>query len=285
MIEVKPEDSNYRIVYLDIVHRCNMECANCYLPNRDFADLKTDKILDFINRFRKPTEFRFIGGEPTLHKDLVHIVKKVNEMPIRHRTTVVTNGLRMASSKYVKQLKDAGLKTVYLSMTGFDDDEVYKITDMLPCASKKIKALNNIIENKLRLAIGCIVVKGLNEHIVDRIKNRLYADDIRVGTSVEFRNVGQVGRYMRGKDTNENYDYEELRNLIFKKFDVKQPELLEFDGYSYYLQVGKIRINITDWKTVNEGFGDKTNSIRGRLTPNWTVAPFLEHIKENDGGY
>ncbi len=40
MKEIKPEDSKYRIVYLDIVHRCNMECANCYLPNRDFADLK-----------------------------------------------------------------------------------------------------------------------------------------------------------------------------------------------------------------------------------------------------
>ena len=61
--------------------------------------------------------------------------------------------------------------------------------------------------------------------------------------------------------------------------------MLEFDGYSYYLQIGKIRINITDWKTVNEGFNEQTNSIRGRLTPNWTVAPFLEHIKENDGGY
>jgi len=283
--EVTPEDSNYRIVYLDIVHRCNMECANCYLPNRDFADLETDRILDFISRFQKPTEFRFIGGEPTLHKDLVHIVKQVNEMPIRHRTTVVTNGLRMASSKYVKQLKDAGLKTVYLSMTGFDDDEVYKITDNLACANKKMKALNNIIENKLRLALGCIVIKGLNEHIIDKIRDRLFSNDIRVGTSVEFRNVGQVGRYMRGKETDENYDYEDLKNLIFKKFDVKQPELLEFDGYSYYLQIGKIRINITDWKTVNEGFSEQTNSIRGRLTPNWTVAPFLEHIKENDGGY
>ena len=162
MKEIIPEESNYRIVYLDIVHRCNMECANCYLPNRDFADLETDKILHFISRFKKPTEFRFIGGEPTLHKDLPYIIKQVNEMPVRHRTTVVTNGLRMASGEYVKQLKKAGLKTVYLSMTGFDDDEVYKITDNLACANKKIKALNNIINNKLRLALGCIVIKGLN---------------------------------------------------------------------------------------------------------------------------
>ena len=205
-------------------------------------------------------------------------------MPIRHRTTLVTNGLRLSSNDYVKRLKEAGLKTVYISMTGYDDNEVYKITDRLSCANKKIVALENIIKNKLRLAIGCIVVKGLNEHVIDRIKNRLNQKDIRVGASVEFRNVGQVGRYMRGKDKSENYDYEELKELIFKKFDI-QNNLLEFDGYSYYVQKGKIRINITDWKTVNEGFSEQTNSVRGRLTPNWTVAPFLEHIKENDGGY
>lgn len=284
MKEIKPEDSKYRIVYLDIVHRCNMECANCYLPNRDFADLETNKIIDFISRFKQPTEFRFIGGEPTLHKDLHLIIKQVNEMPIRHRTTLVTNGLRLSSNDYVKRLKEAGLKTVYISMTGFDDDNVYKISDRLACANKKIVALENIIKNKLRLAIGCIVIRGLNEHVIDRIKNRLLQNDIRVGASVEFRNVGQVGRYMRGKDKSENYDYEELKNLVFDKFDV-QNNLLEFDGYSYYVQKGKIRINITDWKTVNEGFSEQTNSIRGRLTPNWTVAPFLEHIKENDGGY
>ena len=205
-------------------------------------------------------------------------------MPIRHRTTLVTNGLRLSSNDYVKRLKEAGLKTVYISMTGYDDNEVYKITDRLSCANKKIVALENIIKNKLRLAIGCIVVKGLNEHVIDRIKNILNQKDIRVGASVEFRNVGQVGRYMRGKDKSENYDYEELKELIFKKFDI-QNNLLEFDGYSYYVQKGKIRINITDWKTVNEGFSEQTNSVRGRLTPNWTVAPFLEHIKENDGGY
>ena len=33
------------------------------------------------------------------------------------------------------------------------------------------------------------------------------------------------------------------------------------------------------------GFSDKTNEVRGRLTQNFQVAPFLEHIKENNGGY
>ena len=51
--EILPENSTYKAVYCDIVHRCNMECANCYLPNRDLPDLHTEKVIEFISRFKK----------------------------------------------------------------------------------------------------------------------------------------------------------------------------------------------------------------------------------------
>ena len=59
--KMRPEDSKFKAVYCDIVHRCNMECANCYLPFREYADLDTDKVINFIKRFKVKTEFRFIG--------------------------------------------------------------------------------------------------------------------------------------------------------------------------------------------------------------------------------
>ena len=91
---MRPEDSSYKAIYCDIVHRCNMECANCYLPFRDYADLNTDKVIDFIKRFKVKTEFRLIGGEPTLHKDLPKIIKEATSLG--HRTTIATNGLRIS---------------------------------------------------------------------------------------------------------------------------------------------------------------------------------------------
>ena len=160
MIYYEPENSPYKNVYCDIVHRCNMECANCYLPFRHYPDLPKEKVIDFISRFKRSTEFRFIGGEPTLHKDLPEIVRVSADLG--HRPTIATNGLRTANKKYLQKLKDAGLKTVYLSMTGFDDDNVYMITDKLKCAKKKMKTLENVVELNLRLSIGCIIIKGLN---------------------------------------------------------------------------------------------------------------------------
>ena len=88
---MKPEDSKFKYVYCDIVHRCNMECANCYLPFRHYPDLDTDKVIDFIRRFKVKTEFRFIGGEPTLHKDLPKIINEA--VSLGHSTTIATNGL------------------------------------------------------------------------------------------------------------------------------------------------------------------------------------------------
>ena len=100
---MKPEDSKFKYVYCDIVHRCNMECANCYLPFRHYPDLNTDKVIDFIKRFKVKTEFRFIGGEPTLHKDLAKIIKEATSFG--HRTTIATNGLIIADFLYLKELK------------------------------------------------------------------------------------------------------------------------------------------------------------------------------------
>ena len=100
MITYEPENSPFKNIYCDIVHRCNMECANCYLPFRHYPDLPKEKVIDFIKRFTKPTEFRFIGGEPTLHKHLPEIIKVASDLG--HRPTIATNGLRTANKKYLE---------------------------------------------------------------------------------------------------------------------------------------------------------------------------------------
>ena len=45
MITYEPENSPFKNIYCDIVHRCNMECANCYLPFRHYPDLPKEKVI------------------------------------------------------------------------------------------------------------------------------------------------------------------------------------------------------------------------------------------------
>jgi len=273
-------EKKFKAVYCDIVHRCNMECANCYLPNRDYPDVDYEKMIEFIDKFDNPIEFRFIGGEPTLHRDLEKIVEYASKN--RHRTSIATNGLRIANKEYLKKLKHAGLNTVYLSMTGFDDDCIYEITDLLRCADKKMKALNNVLDLGLRLSVGCIVHKNLNEHLIVEIFNYLVESNCKVGTSIEFRNIGQVGRFL----DYETYNFEQLKSLVKDKLNiVNSVKILEDNQYSYAFVYKGFRINVTNWSGVSNGFDETTNAIRGRMTEDFEVEPFLEHIRINEGGY
>ena len=48
--EIEPEESQFGSVVADITHKCNMECANCYIPNRDIPDMDIDKFYNVVSR-------------------------------------------------------------------------------------------------------------------------------------------------------------------------------------------------------------------------------------------
>ena len=41
--EQEPEDNTFQDIFVDITHRCNMECKNCYLPTRTPPDMQLEK--------------------------------------------------------------------------------------------------------------------------------------------------------------------------------------------------------------------------------------------------
>ena len=123
MIEIEPEDNTFNAIMVDLTHQCNMECANCYLPNREIPDMDKSRLFDLVSRLPRRTFIRLIGAEPTLREDLPHIISKIREMG--HHVSLTTNGLKLHRMDYVQELKSAGLRLVLLSMNGGDDDEVY----------------------------------------------------------------------------------------------------------------------------------------------------------------
>lgn len=283
MIPIYPEKNKFKIIYIDLVHACNMECNNCYLPNRDFPDTDVEKLKNFIDSFTTKTSFRLIGGEPTLHKNILEIVKHISTHQLNHNLILVTNGLKLASKQFTKSLKKNGLVGVYISMNGFDEDSIYIKLDNMPCAKLKMKALENVLNENMYVAVGCIIVKNVNEHVIDRMIE--YFSTIKKIIHFEFRNIGDVGRNMVDSEKSENYSYSELLTLIRKKFQLSEKHLIEDDVYSQFYSKKNFRIRVNDWETLPSGFNNKTNEIRGRMTEDFKVAPFLEHIIENEGKY
>ena len=135
--EQEPEKNTFYSIFVDITHRCNMECANCYVPNREIPDMDKEKFYEVLRRLPSKTEIRLIGGEPTVRTDLFEIIEKIKEYG--HRSTMQTNGLMLARPGYARDLVNAGMRSIYISMNGADDNDVYEIMDGARCAERKPK--------------------------------------------------------------------------------------------------------------------------------------------------
>jgi len=284
--ELEPEQSDFYTIGVDVTHKCNMNCSNCYSPIRTLPDLDQKKLVEFFFRLNKRTEIRFTGGEPTLREDLPYLIEKCIEAG--HRASIMTNGLKLADLEYCKTLKKAGLKFVCISMNGADEDPIYKLMDQSSCADLKMKALKNLSELGFYININCIVAKGINEHIPKKLVEILKG----LGTHgvLRLRNIGYLGRFQKI----DNYSYEELISLVAKTFDKDVEKISSMKLVNGYAEEHNILfpidenkkfnttwVKVTDWRPYDGSLPDPNSKRRGRVTKDFKVAPFFEHAKLN----
>lgn len=278
---IQPEDNYFDIVVADITHKCNMECANCYIPNRDIPDMDADKLDTFLSRLPNRTEIRLIGAEPTTRKDLPDLITMVRGHG--HRPTLVTNGLKLGNLNYVKKLKAAGLRSVAISMNGADDDDVYEITDELRCATRKMAALLHCINENLFVNVNVVLQKGVNDHIP--LRWEFLCKEYGIRPILRYKNVGQIGRH--SLDRSETHSWRELVGLVSKATGVDESFILGHPAGDHdvlFPHKGSY-IKITDWAPKGSQIPAPGSLRRGRITEEWTIAPFFEHVKENEFGY
>lgn len=291
--ELEPKDNHFYSIFVDITHRCNMECANCYVPIRTVPDLDVGKFYNVLEQLPKKTEIRLIGGEPTVRTDLMEIISKIRSFG--HRATMMTNGLMLARPGYARELVDAGMRSIYISLNGADDDDVYEVMDGVRCAERKIKGWQECHDVKMNINVGCILQKGTNDHVPKRLLE--LSNQMGGGHILRFRNVGQVGRF--SLDKTRNWTFDQIVNLLCTEYGVDETfarEHNKFNGFieknSLFFPLEKLEnqarttwVKATDWSPITSNFPDPGNSRRGRLTQDFKLAPFFEHVKLNENKY
>jgi sulfatase maturation enzyme AslB (radical SAM superfamily) len=149
------------VTHITITHKCNLNCPICYLKFQDgmiAPDPSLDNILNVVKENRSPSIF-LTGGEPTLRDDLPEIIKKISKM--KKKTHIITNGLKLSNRRYVKKLKKAGLKEVYLSFDGLDD-KIFRKFRGKKLLKIKLKALKNLKEEKIPTWLIAVMKLGFN---------------------------------------------------------------------------------------------------------------------------
>lgn len=83
-------------LFFHILTRCNLSCSHCYINKAQHGDnvLDIDTIREWLALFARRgrhTNLIFLGGEPTLHKDLALAVKSARALGF-NSVTIDTNG-------------------------------------------------------------------------------------------------------------------------------------------------------------------------------------------------
>ncbi|MCX8037313.1 MAG: radical SAM protein [Candidatus Sumerlaeia bacterium] len=162
------------VVFVDLTNRCNLNCPCCInnTPSMGFLFEPPieyfDKIFRHISQYNPRPHLQLFGGEPTVRKDLLEIVRLAKSYGLAPR--IVTNGLALADEEYCRKV----LETRATICFAYDNDnpEVYRAfrgTDKV--LATKIKALDNIgkFPGGAKVVLMSLIAVGYNEKDVARL--------------------------------------------------------------------------------------------------------------------
>lgn len=123
-------------IEFNLTEHCNLKCTHCdhassILPTK-FADLESfARDIKELSTVLHAGEFKFLGGEPLLHPQLVDFLKIAKDTQIANRLILVTNGLLLHKAPdEIWELIDGMWISIYPGIKyRFDWDWVQRIAD------------------------------------------------------------------------------------------------------------------------------------------------------------
>ncbi len=126
---------NRKLNYLriSVTDRCNLRCTYC-MPEEGIQLFRHNEILSFdeIAGFTEVavsngvTKVRLTGGEPLVRKGVILLVSMLSEINGIEDLSMTTNGTLL--KQYAKQLRDAGLHRVNISLDTIDPEKFRIVT-------------------------------------------------------------------------------------------------------------------------------------------------------------
>lgn len=212
------------LTVVEITDHCNLACPVCYAssgPHRPgYRPLaQVEAMLDAVVRSEgRPDVVQISGGEPTLHPELIPILKAARARPIKH-VMINTNGVRLASHPdLARQLADLGPGLeVYLQLDSLRDDVLMQLRGA-KLSKVRLRALERLEEVGLSTTLVVTLAQGLNDDEVGDILR--FALQYRCVRGVTFQPIQDAGRCEGYDPAVHRLTMSGLRRLIAEQSDV-----------------------------------------------------------------
>jgi len=192
---------------LSVTDRCNFRCTYC-MPKesfgRDHAFLPKSDILSFEELARISRIFvglgvekiRVTGGEPLLRRDLPKLVEMLAAIDGLKDLTLTTNGSALAS--LARQLRDAGLKRITVSLDALDDSVFRAMNDVDFPFARVLDGIDFALAAGFDpIKINMVVKRGVNDHEIVPMARR-FSGKHYILRFIEFMDVGNTNGWLMG---------------------------------------------------------------------------------------
>ncbi len=186
----------------------------------DFFDdeelLPLDNVLEFLKIAidEGVKKIRITGGEPLLRKGLDEFIAKLHAYNKEVALVLSTNGFLL--KKMAKDLKNAGLSRVNVSLDSLKSDRVLKISQK-DALKNALEGIEESLKAGLKLKLNTVVMKSVNDdeilELLEYAKNRHI--QIRY---IEFMENTHAKSLVKGLKE------EEILDLIAQKYKIMETE-------------------------------------------------------------
>jgi uncharacterized radical SAM superfamily Fe-S cluster-containing enzyme len=199
------------LALIEVNDECNLTCPVCFAEsspqrtvNKSLATIEA--MLDTLVASEGfPDLVQISGGEPTIHPQILDILKLAKSKPIRH-IMLNTNGIRIATDRaFVAEL--AKLKPGFEVYLQFDSLKREALENIRGADLRKVRAqaLANLEEFGVSTTLVAVIKKGVNDsEIGDIVRHALSWKCVR---GITFQPVQDAGR-------NENFNKNTDRALL-----------------------------------------------------------------------
>ena len=219
-------DRGTNIIQVRPICGCNLECIFCSVDEgRTTKTRKNDFVVDcavLLEELRKLAEFKGNGveahidgeGEPTLYHDLVRLVKGLKSIKQVSTISMQTNGT-LLDDKKIKELEEAGLSRINLSVHTLDGEKAKKLCGAGYDLKHVIKVAETVSKSRIKLLIAPVWLPGVTDEDVPGLIK--WADGLGAQIAVQNLLHNQFGRNLK-------------KTAAFPKFYLKLKEWQEQTG-------------------------------------------------------
>lgn len=193
------------LALFEIIDECNMQCPVCFANSapgkgnpRSLEQIEV-MLQTLLASEQQPDLVQISGGEPTLHPELMSILRRLKNSPIRH-LMLNTNGIRIARDEQLVQ-DLASLKPGFEVYLQFDSLKTPALQNIRGQDMKNIrlKALEQLEKYNISTTLVCVIRKGINDNEIGEIIE--FAQQWKCVRGITFQPVQDAGRNEEDKDS------------------------------------------------------------------------------------